>query len=140
MDFFKKAKQTMKELEGDLNKATAQLDFGDKSQSGAQAPVTAEPASSNGTPATSNVNTPSTLTARRLVRDDYETMIPELEANLSSVLGQPWKINFDPGYLYTFADDRYSKEHPGQMFTEYELPALRQPRPSNHTPTNMLSQ
>ena len=65
MDFLKKAKQTMKELEGDLNKATAQLGFGEKSQNGAgaQAPMAAEPASSNSTPATSNINTPSTSVA-----------------------------------------------------------------------------
>ena len=63
MDFLKKAKQTMKELEGDLNKATAQLGFGEKSQSGGQAPMAAEPASSNSTPATSNINTPSTSVA-----------------------------------------------------------------------------
>lgn len=55
----------------------------------------------------------------KLVRDDFETKIPELEANLSSVLGQPWKISFDPGHLYTFANDRWSKEEPGQMFTQY---------------------
>ncbi len=52
------------------------------------------------------------------VRDNFETKIPELEANLSSVLGQPWKIDFDTGHLYSFADDRFSKEAPGQMFTE----------------------
>ena len=66
MDFLKKAKQTMKELEGDLNKATAQLGFGEKSQNGAQGAVAAEPAStnsSNSTPATSNINTPATSIA-----------------------------------------------------------------------------
>ena len=58
----------------------------------------------------------------KLVRDQFESKLPELEAKLSSVLGQPWKINFDTGYLYTFADDRFSKESPGQMFTEYIPP------------------
>ncbi len=53
----------MKELEGDLNKATAQLGFGEKSQGGTQAPVAAEPASSYSTPATSNINTPATSVA-----------------------------------------------------------------------------
>ena len=57
------------------------------------------------------------------VRDEFETKIPELEANLSSVLGQPWKISFDPGHLYTLAEDRFSKEKPGQMFTQYMIPA-----------------
>ena len=66
MDFLKKAKQTMKDLEGDLNKATAQLGFGEKSHNGAQAPVAAEPASTistSSTPATSNINTPATSVA-----------------------------------------------------------------------------
>lgn len=53
----------MKELEGDLNKATAQLGFGEKSHDGAQAAMAAQPASSNGTPTTSNINTPSTSVA-----------------------------------------------------------------------------
>lgn len=140
MDFLKKAKQTMKELEGDLNKATAQLGFGDKSQNGAQVPVAVEPASSNSTPATSTINTPSTsvapstaggdapktklpLAIRKNVRDEFETKIPELEGNLSSVLGQPWKISFDPGHLYTLAEDRLEK--PGQMFTQYCQGATR---------------
>lgn len=142
MDFLKKAKQTMKELEGDLNKATAQLGFGEKSHDGAQAAMTAQPASSNGTPTTSNINTPSTsvapstaggdapktklpLAIRKNVRDEFETKIPELEANLSSVLGQPWKINFDPGHLYTLADSRFAKESPGQMLTQYCQNATR---------------
>ena len=60
MDFLKKAKQTMKELEGDLNKATAQLGFGEKSQTGAEATGAA---SSNSTPAASSINTPSTSVA-----------------------------------------------------------------------------
>ena len=57
----------------------------------------------------------------KLVRDDFENKLPELEANLSSVLGQPWKISFDCGHLYTFAVNRFAKESPGKMFTEYML-------------------
>ena len=56
------------------------------------------------------------------VRDEFETKIPELEANLSSVLGQPWKIDFDPGHLHTLADTRFAKESLGQMCTQYMLP------------------
>ena len=63
MDFLKKAKQTMKELEGDHNKATAQLGFGEKSQNGAQAPTAAAPESSNSSPAASSTNTPATSVA-----------------------------------------------------------------------------
>lgn len=80
MDFLKKAKQTMKELEGDLNKATAQLGFGEKSQSEAQAPVAAPPAqpsSSNSTPAPSNINTPSTSVATSTAGGDVpKTKLP----------------------------------------------------------------
>lgn len=61
--------------------------------------------------------------SRKLVRDNFETKIPELEEKLSSVLGQPWKISFDTGHLYSYADCRFAKEHPGQMFTQYILPA-----------------
>ncbi|CAD6586150.1 MAG: hypothetical protein ASARMPRED_002455 [Alectoria sarmentosa] len=131
MNFLKKAKETMKELEGDLNKATAQLGFGEKSHNDAQAPMAAEPASSDSTPATSNINTPSTSVAPSttggapktklplaLLRDEFETKIPELEANLSSVLGQPWKIDFDPGHLHTLADTRFAKESLGQMYCQ----------------------
>ena len=59
----------------------------------------------------------------KIVRDNFESKIPELESKLSSVLGQPWKISFDIGHLYTFADDPFSKDSPGQMFTEYLLQA-----------------
>lgn len=63
MDFLKKDKQHMKELEGDLNRATAQLGFGEKSQGETQATVAAEPVSTHSTPPTSNINTPATSVA-----------------------------------------------------------------------------
>ena len=50
----------MKELEGDLKKAIAQLGSGEKSQNGAQAPVAAKSASINSTTATININIPAT--------------------------------------------------------------------------------
>lgn len=81
MDFLKKAKQTMKELEGDLNKATAQLGFGEKSHHEAQspmaaAPAAAAPASSSSTPTTSNVNTPATSVAPSTAGDAPKTKLP----------------------------------------------------------------
>lgn len=76
MNFLKKAKETMKELEGDLNKATAQLGFGEKSHNDAQAPMAAEPASSDSTPATSNINTPSTSVAPSTAGDAPKTKLP----------------------------------------------------------------
>lgn len=54
-----------------------------------------------------------------LVRDEFEVKIPELEANLSSVMGCPWKTSIDPGYIYGLAEERYAKEAPGQMLTKY---------------------
>lgn len=76
MDFLKKAKQTMKELEGDLNKATAQLGFGEKSHHEAQSPMAAAPASSSSTPTTSNVNTPATSVAPSTAGDAPKTKLP----------------------------------------------------------------
>ncbi len=167
MDFLKKAKAKVAELENDLNKATASLGLGGKEGAGsgstAQAPMGAaqDTSSSYSTPATSTVNTPATsvapssapdapktklpmavrkegvyrtfiknpqglsigLTVHEFaVRDKWEVKIPELEANLSSIMGVPWKISVDAGYVYSFAVDRYAKESTGQMFTEYDSP------------------
>ena len=89
MDFLKKAKQTMKELEGDLNKATAQLGFGEKSHNDeAQAPIAAAPPSTNSTPATSNVNTPATSVAPSTAGGAPKTKLPLAirKAGMHSVL------------------------------------------------------
>lgn len=64
------------------------------------------------------------LTAGEPVRDKWEVNIPDLEGKLSAVLGVPWKTSVDPGHVYSFAKDRFSKEHPGQMLTEYIYPSL----------------
>ena len=53
MDFLKKAKASLKDLEGDLNKATASLGLGNKD----------EPASVNTTAASTTMNTPSSSVA-----------------------------------------------------------------------------
>ncbi|KAI9816269.1 MAG: hypothetical protein M1827_001870 [Pycnora praestabilis] len=148
MDFLKKAKAQLKELENDLNKATASLGLGEKREEAAtpsapaapaypaaQTPVAAEPTSASSTPATSTVNTPATsvapsiapeapktklpLAIRKNVRDNWELQQPELEANISGLLGVPWKTSIDPGYLYTLAESRYAKESPGQMIAKY---------------------
>lgn len=55
-----------------------------------------------------------------LVRDNWEVKIPELEANLSSIMGVPWKICVDAGYIYSFAEDRHARETTGKMLTEYD--------------------
>lgn len=56
------------------------------------------------------------------VRYKWEIKIPELEANLSSIMGVPWKISVDAGYVYSFAVDRCAKESTGQLFTDYDSP------------------
>lgn len=84
MDFLKKAKAQLKELEGDLNKATASLGLGDKKEessgdSAAQAPMGAaapDASSSYSTPSASNVNTPSTSVAPSTVPDAPKTKLP----------------------------------------------------------------
>jgi len=59
------------------------------------------------------------LATRKNLRDEYESKIPTLEANLSSALGVPWIIDLDPTMILPTAVDRYAKESPGQMFTKY---------------------
>lgn len=54
-----------------------------------------------------------------VVRDEYEVKIPELEANLSAVCGVPWRLQIDPAYVYSFAEDDFSKKYPGRMITKY---------------------
>lgn len=78
MDFLKKAKAQLKELEGDLNKATASLGLGEKHEDtpAAQAPMGAAPDSSASTPAASNVNTPATSVAPSTVADKPKTKLP----------------------------------------------------------------
>lgn len=53
------------------------------------------------------------------VRDDYEVKIPELEAELSKVCGAAWKLQIDPGWVYSCATDSYAKQSPGKMITKY---------------------
>lgn len=82
MDFLKKAKARVAELENDLNKATASLGLGDKKEadsgSAAQAPIAAAPdtSSSYSTPDASNVNTPSTSVAPSSAGDAPKTKLP----------------------------------------------------------------
>lgn len=77
MDFLKKAKAQIKELEGDLNKATASLGLGEKADApAAQAPVGAAPDSNTSTPAASNTNTPATSAAPSTVADAPKTKLP----------------------------------------------------------------
>ncbi len=82
MDFLKKAKAKVAELENDLNKATASLGLGGKEGAGsglaAQAPMAAAPdtSSSFSTPATSTANTPSTSVAPSSAPDAPKTKLP----------------------------------------------------------------
>ena len=60
MDFLKKAKASLAEVEGDLNKATASLGLGEKKTGSTPAPSSAtEPQSSSSTA----INTPATSVA-----------------------------------------------------------------------------
>lgn len=82
MDFLKKAKAKVAELENDLNKATASLGLGGKEGAGsgstAQAPMGAPPntSSSYSTPTTSTVNTPSISVAPSGAPDTPKTKLP----------------------------------------------------------------
>lgn len=59
MDFLKKAKKTMAELEGDLNKATAALGLNKKDEGPARAAAPVDAAKSYSTPGASSFETPS---------------------------------------------------------------------------------
>ena len=81
MDFIQKAKSSLKDLEGDLNKATAAFHLNDKKgESSAAAPALghAPPVTSSeaSTPAPSNANTPSTSVAPSTVNDGPKTKLP----------------------------------------------------------------
>lgn len=82
MDFPKKAKAKVAELENDLNKATASLGLGGKEGAGsgpsAKVPMGAAPdtSSSYSTPATSTANTPSTSVAPSSTPDAPKTTLP----------------------------------------------------------------
>ncbi|KAL8820735.1 MAG: hypothetical protein Q9191_007454 [Dirinaria sp. TL-2023a] len=136
MDFLKKAKASLAEVQGDLNKATASLGLGDKKS--APTPTDSsgpEPQSSGSTP----INTPATsvapstagapkaklpLAIRKNVRDNWESAQPNLEKKISDLLGETWKTDIDPAYLYTFAESGYSKDNPGDMIKSYIEGAL----------------
>lgn len=73
------------------------------------------------------------------VRDNWEVKVPELEANLSSTMGVPWKISVDPGYIYSFAEDRYAKESTGKMLTKCDLlPLAIDPATITLIPSSLL--
>lgn len=83
MDFLKKAKAQLKELEGDLNKATASLGLGGEKHEDAaapgqpaQAPMAAAPSSYDSTPASTTMNTPSTSVAPSTAPSAPKTKLP----------------------------------------------------------------
>lgn len=56
-----------------------------------------------------------------LVRDNWETPKPELEAKISTLLGVPWTAPIDVGMVYGYATTGYSKENTGTMLAEYVI-------------------
>ena len=66
MDFLKKAKASLKDLEGDLNRATSSLGLGNKE----------EPASTNTTAASTAMNTPATSVAPSVAAEGPKTKLP----------------------------------------------------------------
>ncbi|KAL8708421.1 MAG: hypothetical protein Q9220_006711 [cf. Caloplaca sp. 1 TL-2023] len=134
MDSIKKAKASIEQVQKDASKAMDELEKATASMSVGNNKARGDAPSTSSTPATSIANTPSTsaapsttaqpsvklpLAVRKNVRDKWETQQPQLEAKISEMLGVPWKVVFDAGYLYSLAEDRFSQESPGQMFAEY---------------------
>ena len=150
MDFLKKAKAGLKDIEADLTKATSSLGLGHKeSESGTGSSSTAAaPSAPSGseaeTPASTTINTPATTTAntpapsvietpkvklplaiRKNVRDNWEAKQPELEEQISKLLGTPWKVSVDPGYLWSIGEEGFVKQNPGGAICAYIEPAIR---------------
>jgi len=136
MDFIKKAKAQLKELESDLNKATAALGLNNKDEpASAVTPTPLSTSSATSTSTNTPVNTPGTsaapsavaakpsvklpLAVRKNLRDYWEPEKPQLEARLSALMGVPWIVDIDIGGVYAYAKEGYAKDNPGKMITKY---------------------
>ena len=53
------------------------------------------------------------------VRDTWETKLPDLEKQLSDVLGVSWTVDIDPKAVYPYAVEGYAKESLGSCLVEY---------------------
>ena len=62
------------------------------------------------------------LAVRKDLRDNWDAKKPELEKELSDILGEPWTIEVDPLQIYAYATEGYAKESTGSMLKEYAEP------------------
>ncbi|KAI9894155.1 MAG: hypothetical protein M1814_004009 [Vezdaea aestivalis] len=65
------------------------------------------------------------LTARKSLRDDFESQLPELEKKLSTLLQVPWTISFDAALLYSYAEEgSWARNKPGDVCQAYAASAI----------------
>lgn len=49
------------------------------------------------------------LAVRKELRDEYTAKIPELEAKITELLGEEWKLDVNPNLVYAYAEpDSYA--------------------------------
>ena len=58
------------------------------------------------------------LTIDRSVCDHWGRKQPQLECQLTALLGVPWRVVINVETLYLLVEDRYVKEHLGATFNE----------------------
>ncbi|KAI9732707.1 MAG: hypothetical protein M1818_007441 [Claussenomyces sp. TS43310] len=54
-----------------------------------------------------------------LVRDEYESKVPDFEAQISAIMGEAWTVKIDVPAVWALAEDRYPKDRPGHACAEY---------------------
>jgi hypothetical protein len=54
------------------------------------------------------------LAVRKELRDEYTAKIPELEAKITELLGEEWKLDINPNLIYAYAEpDSYASSSLG---------------------------
>jgi hypothetical protein len=49
------------------------------------------------------------LAVRKELRDEYTAKIPELQAKITELLGEEWKLDINPSLIYAYAEpDSYA--------------------------------
>jgi hypothetical protein len=57
-----------------------------------------------------------------VVRDEYENKREDLEKKLSDLLGETWKFEVNPNFIFAYANDGYAKNNFGGCIYRYNSP------------------
>lgn len=52
------------------------------------------------------------------MRDTWETKVPELQEQLTSLLGVPWTVDVDMAEIFTYCKDKNQIENPGRIMSQ----------------------